>query len=569
MPIKISAKHRGSNTFWYKKSQKKRLINTKTVKFKKKHLATIRRNKKTKKTRENIHKFWRKSRTKRRNFLDQNSYIYLYPIPAYYSQPSIPHIYTQQNETSNIINSPHVDTESVARQAPSHQNHIRYTYQNHDDFHGNDSFTQLPDAQYLIDIMKATSLSLSSINDPFAMIDVLKENIVQFENYFNQLYHEKKFHTLPEDGKIVLAELAKVKEKLIDIEASTTKGVKIKKILKNKPYSNLISNFSQNNSFDILENEIISSFYTLDQDILQSIINNTNALINDNSIFYFHQSTSIDGLLHNNFFKKISEGKGGQNPNNLAMMSHLSHFLSNATNDIKEKLLKKIAEYMNHCIDQAVTGLQLTGCLAIAYASTEKDNNSIEKNIIAVLVDIYKKEMLNRILVKRGAEELEGLAYLTEYLGHIVFPSITMPPFSFTEFGIAYIENECDPIKNLDKILNKIADSEALVKFIHNGIYDGVPIGEMLFEEIIKNDTKYRELKKICEGTDFIIEPPKDSEGNYTNFISDDAKIYWMITNENEADKFQQTILESRQNILYNYKKEKTEELLKKYGYLY
>jgi hypothetical protein len=375
---------------------------------------------------------------------------------------------------------------------------------------------------------------------------------------------------LKKDGKLVLSELAKAKCKLIDAKSLVTKGIKIKNVLNNEPYSNLISNVNQNNSFDTLKNEIINSFNELNPATIQNIINNANSLSNNVDTFYFHQSITLEKLLSDNFFQKISEFGENQNSNNLAMMAYLNNCLALANNETKEILLRRIVDHTDHCVDQAITGLQLTGCLAIAYTPTNSHDNSMKKNIIAILVDLYKREMINRSLAQRGPEELEGVAYLTKYLGAIIFPKISLPRFLFTSLGIFYTENNGDPIKNLDKVLNRIDSREGLVEFICNGIYDGVAVGEMLFEEIAVNDQKYRSLREACEGKDFAYPSSTSSDSDGTvNYTSPDAKTYLAIIDENEADKFQQNTLEKRKNIFESYKKKKAEKLLKNYGYLY
>jgi hypothetical protein len=250
------------------------------------------------------------------------------------------------------------------------------------------------------------------------------------------------------------------------------------------------------------------------------------------------------------------------------MMASISNCLANANDDIKEKFLRKIVEYTDRCNDKALIGLQIIGCMALAYGPVDdKDNSSLEKRIIAILVDLYKKAMLSRSLAFSGSEELEGLTYLTRYLGYIIFPRIYIPEFHYTIIGARYTEDEGNSLKNFNKIFDKINHKDWLVDFVCDGVYDCISVGEMLFEEILKNDQEYMRLKIDCEGQDFTTEPFENPD-NTKIYASNDAEIYWSLSDD-KADEFHKNILFSRQEALNNYKKAKAKMLLRKYGYIY
>jgi hypothetical protein len=247
--------------------------------------------------------FHGKRYTKKRSHPRQNSYLWNDPYLIHEHSPSdyLTSIYTTTGENITGID---ITPPSLFVQNQQHQPYVYQQYQDHNNYHYNDNSAYGTNAQLLIDTAKATLSSLWDISDTSEKISTLKENIIEFENEFNQLYPDSKLNSLQSTGKLVLLQLSKLKRELIDLESSITGGIKIKNILKNKAYCELISKVNLNFSPNVLETKIIRSFNELDVNILQNVIADTNAANNiDNG--YFIQSTTIENLLHNNFFIKL------------------------------------------------------------------------------------------------------------------------------------------------------------------------------------------------------------------------------------------------------------------------
>ncbi|MDR2735223.1 MAG: hypothetical protein LBB20_00005, partial [Puniceicoccales bacterium] len=403
------------------------------------------------------------------------------------------------------------------------------------------------DGTYLIDTMQASLSSLSDIDDPSVRIDRLKENITRFETEFRQLYPNTKLHLLPDIGQAILTTLASAKCELIDSKAKNSNGIKIDNVLKNTKYCDLVSNVNVNATFDEIENKIISSFDSLDYEVLNKILINANATGGSNTI-YFTQSNTIATLLHNNFFAKLSPTGMTNNADILFMMTNLSNCLLNADDRIKEKLLTLISNHTDHCHDQAITGIQLANYMAIAY--NQKGESDINENIISILVNLYKHLALYQSLASYGIEELEGVSYLTKCMSSIVFPGITAPSYLHHIFGAIYTEDNGDPIKNLDKVLNRINDKERLVDFIWAGVYDGVAIGKEMFGKIVlKDDAKYQELLNDEKNTKAAVNDIEE----YNNLIgkADESGDY------SKAEAYLENFLKAKTEAVIDYKRNK------------
>jgi hypothetical protein len=238
------------------------------------------------------------------------------------------------------------------------------------------------------------------------------------------------------------------------------------------------------------------------------------------------------------------------------MLTRLNCNLSKLDDSSKEKLLTMILNHTNRCGDQLMEGLQLIDIMAILYLKSS-GNLSLEERVTAILVHMYKQSMLNRCLVRSGREEVEGYLYLNKYMTPIVFPHMTIPQYIHsTSVGPNYTEGGGDPMRNVDKVLNKINDLEELKGFVVRGNFNGVNIGKEIFCKIaLANDPKYKELKR---------------KASKKGLAAD--KYYCDLIEEYDDPKKIAEAYEYEQKVKYDlvdYCKKKAEELLRKFGYIY
>jgi hypothetical protein len=372
---------------------------------------------------------------------------------------------------------------------------------------------------------------------------------------------KSKLHDLSKEEFGALKELADKKCEAID--ATDCNNIKMKEVLTNKVYCD--KSAANCNDFQKIYNQqhgSESTSYVTDayKEIKELIINATNQLL---AIYPNSQEISIVDCIVN-FIKKIEEFLSKNKSNEVYIMFMLNNIKcclmdQNKSNAIK--ILEVILTYADSCEDKAYMGLQLASCLAIAYNSNNS-NTSIEGVIISILIDLYKRNTLSQSLAKQGNEELEGIAYLTQYTADIVFPGITMPSYLYHALGRDYTEDNGDPINNLDKVLDRINNKERLVGFICAGVYDGVDIGEEIFEKIVlKDDQEYQGLLKQEKDANAAVNDIEE----YNNLIGE----AYESGDYSKAEAYRENFLKDKAEAVINYKRKKAEELLRKYDYIY